>query len=54
MGKNKLGRKLRLIARAKIRAAPRWADIRRFGLKRAITRRIRVRVRNWRRSHLKV
>ena len=56
MAKNKLGRKLRLIAKGKIRSAPRWADIRKFGLKRARTRRIRVmaRIRNWRRSHLKI
>jgi len=43
MGRLKsLARKLRLIAKGKIRMAPRWADIRKFGLKRARTRRITV------------
>lgn len=55
MAKNKpLGRKLRLIAKGKIRAAPRWIDIKKFGLKRARTRRIMIRVKNWRRDKLKV
>ncbi|MFH1445606.1 MAG: 50S ribosomal protein L39e [Nanoarchaeota archaeon] len=55
MSRNKpLGKKLRLIAKGKIRSAPRWADIRKFGLKRARTRRIRVSTKNWRRSKLKV
>ncbi len=49
----KLGRKLRLIAKSKLKSAPRWADIRKFGLKRARTRRIRIRTRNWRRDKLK-
>lgn len=44
MGKIKwLARKLRLIRRKRVRQAPRWADIKKFGLKRARTRRIRVR-----------
>ena len=38
---------------AKIRPAPRWADIKKFGLKRARTRRIRVPVKHWRRGRLK-
>ena len=44
------GKKLKLIA-ARRRNAPRWADIRKFSLKRARTRRIRVAIR---RSRLKV
>lgn len=48
------GRKLRLAAKGKRRSAPRWADIRKFGLKRARTRRIRVSVKRWRRDKLKV
>lgn len=49
------GRKIRIAARGKRRSAPRWADIRKFGLKRARTRRISVDgLRNWRRSKLKV
>ncbi len=47
-----LARKLRLIAAGKIRSAPRWADLRKFG-KRAATRRIRTPRRHWRRSKLK-
>lgn len=47
------GLKRRLIT-AKKRSAPRWADIKKFGLKRARTRRIQVRVKNWRRDKLKV
>lgn len=46
------GKKKRLGAWGKIRSAPRWADIKKFSLKRARSRRIRVRVRNWRRSRL--
>lgn len=43
MGKLKsLARKLRLIAKEKIKIAPRWADMKKFGMKRARTRRIRV------------
>ena len=43
MGRIKnLARKLRLAAKKKIRIAPRWADIKKFGLKRARTRRIRA------------
>lgn len=53
MARNKpSGRKLRLIARKK-RSAPRWADIKKYGLKRARTRRIRVRTKSWRRDKLK-
>ena len=49
------GKKIRIAARGKRRSAPRWADIRKFGLKRARTRRIGVDgIRNWRRSKMKV
>jgi ribosomal protein L39E len=55
MSRNKpMGRKLRLAAAGKVRSAPRWADIKKFGLKRARTRRIRVSTKNWRRGKLKV
>ncbi len=47
-----LARKLRLIAAGKVRAAPRWADIKKFG-KRGRTRRIRVATKHWRRGRLK-
>ena len=45
------GKKIKLIA-ARRQAAPRWADIRKFSLKRA--RRIRVSVKHWRRGRIKV
>jgi len=55
MASNKtLGKKVKLISRGKKRSAPRWADIKKFGLKRARTRRIRSRVRRWRRDKLKL
>ncbi len=55
MSRNKpSGRKNRLIARGKKRSAPRWADIKKFGLKHARTRRIRTPTRRWRRESLKV
>ncbi len=54
MSRNKpSGRKKRLIATGKIRTAPRWADIKKFSLKGARTRRIRTNTRNWRRDKLK-
>jgi len=55
VSKNKpLGKKIRTIARGKIKSAPRWADIKKFGLKRARTRRISIRIRSWRRDKMKV
>ncbi len=56
MARNKTGgKKLRLAAKAKLRSAPRWADIKKFGLKRARSKRIRIRTKEWRRgSKLKV
>jgi ribosomal protein L39E len=55
MGRNKPpGRKARLISRGKKRSAPRWVDIKKFGLKRARTRRVRIRTKQWRRDKLKV
>ncbi len=47
-------KKGKLTAAGKSRPAPRWADIRKFGLKRARTRRIQVRTKRWRRDKLKV
>ncbi len=55
MARNKpLGKKLRLSARGKVRSAPRWADIKKFGLKRARSRRVRVYTKQWRRNKLKI
>ena len=49
-----LARKLRLIAASKKKAAPRWADLKKYG-KRARTRRIQVHTtKHWRRGRLKV
>jgi hypothetical protein len=48
------GKKTMLIAMGKRRPAPRWADIKKFGLKRARTRRVRVRIKSWRRDSLKI
>ncbi|MGC9310783.1 MAG: hypothetical protein ACP5E4_03620 [Candidatus Aenigmatarchaeota archaeon] len=48
-----LEKKLKLISVSK-RSAPRWCDIRKFGLKRARSRRIRVSVKNWRRDKYKI
>jgi len=48
-------KKLKLAAIRKIRNAPRWADIRKFGLKRARTRRIRVdKIKKWWRTRFKI
>ncbi len=54
MGSRKpLGKKIKLIA-ARKQSAPRWADIRKFSLKKARTRRIRSTAKNWRRGRVKV
>jgi len=47
------GKKIKLIA-AQTKRAPRWADIKKFGLKRARTRRIRSETKHWRRGRIKV
>lgn len=48
-----LAKKLRLIAAKKRKAAPRWADLKKYS-KRARTRRIAVhRTKHWRRGRLK-
>jgi hypothetical protein len=46
--------KVKLSVRGRKRSAPRWADIKKFGLKRARSRRIRVRTKSWRRDKLKI
>jgi len=53
-GRKPGGRKLKLAAKGKRRSAPRWTDIKKFGLKRARTRRIRVSAKRWRRDKLKI
>ena len=54
MGKKKLSRKLRQIKAGKVRLAPRWVDIKKFGLKRARNRRVSVTRRSWKRKKLKI
>ncbi|MEM5836321.1 MAG: hypothetical protein QXR09_03300 [Candidatus Aenigmatarchaeota archaeon] len=50
-----LTKKIKLGKIRKIKNAPRWADIRKFGLKRARTRRISVnKVKKWRRTRFRV
>ena len=48
-----LGKKIKLIA-SKTKRAPRWADIKKFGLKRARARRITSYTKNWRRGRKKL
>jgi hypothetical protein len=48
-------KKIKLGKIRKIKNAPRWADIRKFGLKRARTRRISIdKVKRWRRTRVRV
>lgn len=55
MSKKGLIKKIKLARIRKARAAPRWADIKKFGLKRARRRRIRVdKTKRWRRTRLKI
>ena len=50
-----LGKKIKLGRIAKIKSAPRWADIRKFGLKRARARRVSVsKIKRWRRTRLRI
>jgi len=55
MGIKHITKKIKLGKIRKIKPAPRWADIKKFGLKRARTRRIRVeKDKKWRRGRIKV
>jgi hypothetical protein len=50
-----LVKKIKLGRLKKVRMAPRWADIKKFGMKRARTRRITVdKIKGWRRTRKKV
>jgi hypothetical protein len=50
-----LSKKIKLSKIGKVKMAPRWADIKKFGLKRARTRRINVdKIKRWRRTKIKV
>jgi hypothetical protein len=45
------GKKKRLISRAKVTSAPLWASLRKYGMKRSRTRRVRVLgEKHWRRD----
>lgn len=50
-----LTKKIKLSRISKVKMAPRWADIKKFGIKRARTRRINVdKIKRWRRTRLRV
>jgi hypothetical protein len=50
-----LAKKIKLGRIKKTRLAPRWVDIRKFGLKHARTRRVNVsNIKRWRRTRVKV
>lgn len=54
MAKKTLYKKKKLAKVKNVRQPPRWADIKKFGLKRARSRRIEVSKKRWRRSQVKV
>lgn len=54
MAKKMLSRKLRQIKAGKVRLAPRWVDIKKFGQKRARNRRVAVNRRSWKRKKLRI
>lgn len=54
MAKKTLSKKIKLAKIKKVRTAPRWADIKKFGLKHARTRRIDVAKKRWRQTQVKV
>ena len=54
MGRKLLNRKLRQIKAGKVRLAPRWVDIKKFGMKRARNRRVSVNRKNWKRNRLRI
>ena len=48
-------KKIKLGKLGKIRSAPRWADMRKYGTKRASTRRVNVdKIKRWKRIRIKV
>ena len=54
MGRKILSRKLKQIKSGKVRLAPRWVDIKKFGMKRARNRRVSITRRSWKRKKLKI
>jgi hypothetical protein len=49
-----LTKKIKLGKIKKVRAAPRWADIKKYGMKRARSRRVNVTIKRWRRTRIRV
>ncbi len=54
MAKKTLSKKIKLAKVKKVRAAPRWADIKKFGLKRAKSRRVETAKKRWKSTTVKV
>lgn len=55
MSKKSLSKKIKLAKISSVKTAPRWTDIRKFGLKRARTRRINIdKIKRWRRTRLRI
>jgi len=54
MSLDHITKKIKLAAIAKIKRAPVWASIKKFGLKRARTRRIITYPKRWRRTRIRV
>lgn len=55
MSRKSLVKKIKLARIGKIRAAPRWVDIKKYGLKRARRRKVNVdKIKRWRRTRLKI
>ena len=55
MSKKSLTKKIKLARIRKIKSAPRWIDIKKFGMKRAGTRRVNIgKIKRWRRIRLKI
>jgi len=50
-----LVKKIKLGRIRKVKSAPRWVDIKKFGMKRAKTRRVNVdKIKRWRRTRLRI
>ncbi|HLC58903.1 MAG TPA: hypothetical protein VJH34_00055 [archaeon] len=50
-----LSKKIKLAKIGKIKMAPRWADIRKYGMKRAKTRRVNVdKIKRWKKVRIRV
>ncbi len=55
MSIDSISKKIKLAKIGKIKMAPRWADIRKYGMKRARTRRVNVdKIKRWRRVRIRI